>query len=400
MNDAKYRRLFIDMDSFYASIEQMDNPKLKDKPVIVVPCLTDYTCAIAASYEAKALGIKTGTRVLDAKKKSIDLVVLEARPMRYVAVHNKLVKLLNEHFNQIKVLSIDEMSCELPENLDDDDCDFIVELLKADIKKRIGPLTCGIGIAPNVFLAKVAAEIEKPNGYVKISTFEIQSKLSKLNITDFPGLKDKTAKRLSKVGINNTLDLIGASPHQLKRGWGSIVGIKWYYMLRGSLEHDYGQNIHDIPRTIGHSHVLPPETRSINGAKMVFDALLSKALDRLNKQALSAGSFYIYVKIKNIDTNKGRFVIKQSGRVSHSSSPGYWIGMAKKLWNEINISTDEAPMFIELRFSRLEQINNLTASLFDFEYEDIVLSNEYKIPERISFGDPGKMYDDIEEDTS
>ena len=55
MNDAKYRRLFIDMDSFYASIEQMDNPKLKGKPVIVVPCLTDYTCAIAASYEAKAL---------------------------------------------------------------------------------------------------------------------------------------------------------------------------------------------------------------------------------------------------------------------------------------------------------------------------------------------------------
>jgi len=400
MNDAKYRRLFIDMDSFYASIEQMDNPKLKGKPVIVVPCLTDYTCAIAASYEAKALGIKTGTRVLDAKKKSIDLVVLEARPMRYVAVHNKLVKLLNDHFNQVKVLSIDEMSCELPENLDYDDCDFIVELLKADIKKRIGPLTCGIGIAPNVFLAKVAAEIEKPNGYVKISAFEIQNKLSKLNITDFPGLKDKTAKRLSKVGINNTLDLIAASPHQLKRGWGSIVGIKWYYMLRGSLEQDYGQNIHDIPRTIGHSHVLPPEIRSINGAKLVFDALLSKALDRLNKQALSAGSFYIYVKIKNIDTNKGRFVIKQSGRVSHSSSPGYWIGMAKKLWNEINISTDEAPMFIELRFSRLEQVNNLTASLFDFEYEDIVLSDEYKIPERISFGDPGKMYDDIEEDTS
>jgi len=400
MNDAKYRRLFIDMDSFYASIEQMDNPKLKGKPVIVVPCLTDYTCAIAASYEAKALGIKTGTRVLDAKKKSIDLVVLEARPMRYVAVHNKLVKLLNDHFNQVKVLSIDEMSCELPENLDYDDCDFIVELLKADIKKRIGPLTCGIGIAPNVFLAKVAAEIEKPNGYVKISAFEIQNKLSKLNITDFPGLKDKTAKRLSKVGINNTLDLIAASPHQLKRGWGSIVGIKWYYMLRGSLEQDYGQNIHDIPRTIGHSHVLPPEIRSINGAKLVFDALLSKALDRLNKQALSAGSFYIYVKIKNIDTNKDRFVIKQSGRVSHSSSPAYWIGMAKKLWNEINISTDEAPMFIELRFSRLEQVNNLTASLFDFEYEDIVLSDEYKIPERISFGDPGKMYDDIEEDTS
>jgi hypothetical protein len=132
----------------------------------------------------------------------------------------------------------------------------------------------------------------------------------------------------------------------------------------------------------------------------VFDALLSKAIDRLNKQALAAGSFYIYVKIKNIDTAKGRFIVKQSGRVSHSSSPGYWIGMAKKLWGEIDIRTDEAPMFIELRFSRLEQVNNLTPSLFDFEYEDIVLSNEYKIPDRISFGDPGKIYDEIEEDES
>ena len=74
--------------------------------------------------------------------------------------------------------------------------------------------------------------------------------------------------------------------------------------------------------------------------------------------------------------------------------------MAKKLWGEIDIYTDEAPMFIELRFSRLEQVNNLTPSLFDFEYEDIVLSNEYKIPDRISFGDPGKIYDEIEEDES
>jgi len=400
MDHKKYRRLFIDMDSFYASIEQMDNPEIKGKPVIVVPCLTDYTCAIAASYEAKALGIKTGTRVLDAKKKTIDLVVLEARPMRYVAVHNKLVKLLNEHFHKVKVLSIDEMSCELPEDLDDDDCDFLVELLKLDIKKRIGPMTCGIGIAPNVFLAKVAAEIEKPNGYVKIPAADIPVILSKLNITDFPGLKEKTAKRLSKVGIKNTLDLLAASPQKLKKGWNSIVGIKWFYMLRGSLEQDYGQNIHEIPRTIGHSHVLPPEARSSYGARIVFDALLSKAIDRLNKQALAAGSFYIYVKIKNIDTAKGRFIVKQSGRVSHSSSPGYWIGMAKKLWGEIDIRTDEAPMFIELRFSRLEQVNNLTPSLFDFEYEEIVLSNEYKIPDRISFGDPGKIYDEIEEDES
>ncbi len=95
MDKPNYNRLFIDMDSFYASIEQQDNSNYANKPLIVVPCLTDYTCAISASLEAKALGIKTGTSVLQAKSKCYDIIVVEARPMRYVEVHNKLVKLLN-----------------------------------------------------------------------------------------------------------------------------------------------------------------------------------------------------------------------------------------------------------------------------------------------------------------
>ena len=87
-----YRRLFIDFDSFYASVEQQDNEQYRGKPVIVVPCISDYTCAIAASYQAKRLGVKTGTRVKVAKEKIPGLFVCQARPKRYVEIHNKILE--------------------------------------------------------------------------------------------------------------------------------------------------------------------------------------------------------------------------------------------------------------------------------------------------------------------
>ena len=399
MEDPQYNRLFIDMDSFYTSVEQMDNPALRGKPVIVVPCLTDYTCAISASYEAKALGIKTGTSVLDAKGKCFGIAVIEARPARYVEVHNKLIKILFEHFDNVNVLSIDEMACDLPDGLEEDFyCEFIIDLLKEDIKRKISPfLTCGIGVAPNVFLAKVAAEINKPDGYTLMPKYKVNEILQTLELTDLPGIKDKLARRLRKVGIKSVSDLLEADMLKMKKGWNSIVGVKWHYMLRGSLEYDYGKKISDIPKSVGHSHVLPPENRNKYGARLVFDALLSKALDRLQKNTLAAGSFYIHMYVKNTVTGKSRYVVKQSGKVSHSNTSAYWIGLATKLWGEINLTNEESPTFIEIRFGRTELINNITPSMFEFEYSDIQLSQEYKIPDRISFGDPGKIYKEVEE---
>jgi DNA polymerase-4 len=101
---AQYRRLFIDFDSFYASVEQQDNPEYQNRPLVVVPCITDYTCAIAASYQAKRLGVKTGTKVKKAKEKIPDLIVVEARPHRYVEVHNQVLEILSKHFHKIQVL--------------------------------------------------------------------------------------------------------------------------------------------------------------------------------------------------------------------------------------------------------------------------------------------------------
>jgi len=391
MDKPNYNRLFIDMDSFYASIEQQDNSNYANKPLIVVPCLTDYTCAISASLEAKALGIKTGTSVLQAKSKCYDIIVVEARPMRYVEVHNKLVKLLNEHLTNVRALSIDEMSAELHPDCDDLDCDVIVNLLKDDIAKTLGErMTCGIGIAPNIFLAKVAAEIEKPNGYKLLPQYKIREELCKLDLCDFPGIKDKMLARLKKAGINTVEELLDADMLKMKKAWQSIVGIKWHYMLRGSLEYDYGKNFNEIPKTVGHSHVLPPERKNRRGAEVVFHALLIKSLDRLNRYTMVAGGFYLYVNIKNKGGN--RFVVKNSGTVTPSNSTAYWINLAYNLWDEIGFEPDDIPTYVEVRFIKTDSVNNVTLSLFDLEFEDKELSDEYKIPDRIPFGDPAKLY--------
>jgi DNA polymerase-4 len=389
--DTNYNRLFIDMDSFYASIEQQDNPVYGDKPLIVVPCKTDYTCAISASLEAKALGIKTGTSVLQAKAKCYDIIVVEARPMRYVEVHNKLVKLLHEHFDTVKVLSIDEMAAEIHPDCDDLDCDVIVDFLKADLAKTLGPrMTCGIGIAPNIFLAKVAAEIEKPNGYKLLPQHKIKEELCKLDLCDFPGIKDKMLARLKKAGITTVEELLEADMLKMKKAWQSIVGVKWHYMLRGSLEYDYGKNFNDIPKTVGHSHVLPPEKKTKRGAEIVFHALLIKSLDRLNRYTMVAGGFYLYVNIKNKGGN--RFVVKNSGTVTPSNSTAYWVNLAYSLWDEIEFQDGDVPTYVEVRFIKTDSVNNVTLSLFDLPFKDRELSSSYSIPDRIPFGDPAKLY--------
>src|SRR5438270_7295865 len=104
------RHLFIDMNSFFASVEQQERAELRGRPVIVVPMDVDSTCAIAASYEAKAFGVKTLTGVGEAKRRCPGLQVVQARPELYQQYHRRIVDVLNRHFVGLQVLSVDEMA--------------------------------------------------------------------------------------------------------------------------------------------------------------------------------------------------------------------------------------------------------------------------------------------------
>ena len=389
-----YRRLFIDFDSFYASVEQQDNIFYRDKPLIVVPCVSDYTCAIAASYEAKRIGIKTGTKVRDAKVKASNLIVVEARPKRYVEVHNQIIEILYKHFTNIQILSIDEMACEIDES-DDFDCEIIAGLLKFDLQEALGEkITCSIGVARNVFLSKVAADFNKPNGFTSFGE-DAENKLKSLDLTDLPGIAEKMETRLNKSKIKTIEDLLSFDELKLKKAWGSIIGARWWHMIRGSLQCDYGQCHNEIPKSFGHTHVLPPEKRDDAGAFEVFESLLYKSIERLNKNRVAAKRVSIYLSWRNTLT-KRRGTFKSVSPISIASMDyAYWTQIALNLWQELpELDINSIPLLVGVRFTRTMKQSDLNLQLFDLEWNNVYLKNDsYTLPDRISFGDPSRVFE-------
>ena len=392
---AFFRRLFIDFDSFYASVEQQDNPEYRGKPVIVVPVVSDYTCAIAASYQAKRLGVKTGTRVKTAKEKIPGLFVCGARPKRYVEVHNQIVEILSQHFKKIQVLSIDEMACEIDED-DDFDCEMIAALLKLDIQERLGEhITCSIGVAQNVFLSKVAADMDKPNGFTALGQ-KAQEQLNTLGLTDLPGIAEKMEARLNKSRIKTIEDLFNTEELKLKKAWGSIIGARWYHMIRGSLQCDYGLSDNEIPKSFGHTHVLPPNKRDDAGSFEVFEALLFKGLERLNKHRIGAKRVSIYLSWRNTET-KRRGTYKKSSPIAIASMDyTYWSMIANELWKQLPpLDLTAIPLLVGIRFTRTMRQEDINLQLFDLDFfPQYEVKEMYEVPDRISFGDPGRLFDD------
>jgi DNA polymerase-4 len=393
---AFFRRLFIDFDSFYASIEQQDNLEYRGKPIIVVPVVSDHTCAIAASYQAKRLGVKTGTRVKTAKEKIPGLFVCGARPKRYVEVHNQIVEILSQHFKKIQVLSIDEMACEIDED-DDFDCEMIAALLKLDIQEKLGEhITCSIGVAKNVFLSKVAADMDKPNGFTALGQ-KAQEQLETLGLTDLPGIAEKMEARLNKSRIKTVEDLFNTEELKLKKAWGSVIGARWFHMIRGSLQCDYGLSDNEIPKSFGHTHVLPPNKRDDAGSFEVFEALLFKGLERLNKHRIGAKRVSIYLSWRNTKT-KRRGTYKKSSPIAIASMDyTYWSMIANELWKQLpSLDLEAIPLLVGIRFTRTMKQEDINLQLFDLDFfPQYEVKEMYEVPDRISFGDPGRLFDDV-----
>ncbi len=328
------RHLFIDMNSFFASVEQQERPELRGKPVIVVPMDVDSTCAIAASYEAKAFGVKTLTGVGEAKRKCAGLQVVQARPELYQQYHQRIVEVLNRHFVDVKVQSVDEMACLIgrwhagttgeirpighlgrigwlnkgeaekaaasrahsKEVLQREAEARLAGRVKEDLYAQVGEcMKCSIGIADNVFLAKVATEMEKPDGLTILDESNMPQALFKLGLRDFPGIGPSMHDRLLRAGITTVEQMWGCSREELRRLWGGIGGDRWWHMLRGSREVDYEAGLREDRKSVGHSHVLPPDFRSLAGARGILMRLVSRALKRLRAYGLVGRDVHLQV---------------------------------------------------------------------------------------------------------
>lgn len=289
---------FVDFNSYFASVEQQLRPELRGRPVGVVPVMAETTCCIAASYEAKAFGVKTGTSVAEARRLCPAIVIVEARPPVYVDYHHKLVKIIESCIHIDQVMSIDEVICTLTASQRRrENALKLAQQVKDAIKGLVGTeLRCSVGIAPNFFLAKTAAEMQKPDGCVVIDHDDLPDCLFGLQPGDLYGIGRRMNQRLLEHGIDTVEALYRADKATLRHVWNGIEGERMYDRLRGRI-------VYTPPtqrNSIGHSHVLAPDYRTPAATFAVLHKLLQKAAMRLRHYHQLSGRLLI-----NIDYLKG-----------------------------------------------------------------------------------------------
>jgi DNA polymerase-4 len=295
------RWLFLDLNSYFASVEQQLDPALRGKPVVVAPVDTDTTVAIAASVEAKRYGIGTGTPIWEAKRKCRDLLIAPARHEKYVEFHDAIVAEIWKHIPVTMVCSIDEVACRLLDN--ENSIEAAVALahrIKAGIRAQVGEcLTSSVGIAPNRLLAKLASDMQKPDGLIVLTADELPGRLFDLKLRDIAGIGAKMERRLARDGILDIRQYCARRPRDAGEAWGGVNGDRLWYLLHGV----------DLPakptqhRTIGHSHVLSPSKRALEPTRLTARRLALKCASRLRRKGYRSRLLVLHGKFEDDKSN-------------------------------------------------------------------------------------------------
>jgi DNA polymerase-4 len=350
--------LFFDLNSYFASVEQQDHPELRGRPVAVVPSDTDFTSAIAASYEAKAYGVKAGTSVIEARKLCPQIKIVLARHDRYVHYHHRVIEEVIRHVPINKVMSIDECACRLPpRHRNVEEVTKLAQRIKEGIAQNVGPaLKCSIGVSSNMFLAKVASDMQKPNGLTILDPLDLPGRLFELSLTDLPGINMRMKERLRRCRIHTIEDFWNISPRHARAAWGSVLGERMWYNLRGYDLPDIQTNTSHI----GHSRILDPVMRTPDNARIMARRLTTKAASRLRRKEYFAENFYLSVRTG--DTERW----SRERRIAPSQDNYTFLQALNELWND---------MMLEMRPIRIKKVSiglynlrraeQITLDLFD-----------------------------------
>jgi DNA polymerase-4 len=290
--------MHIDLNSCFATIEQQANPHLRGKPIAVAAFTSPGGCILAASIEAKRLGIKTGMRVRDGRAIYPKLIVLSPDPWKYRNVHLKLRKLISDFTNDFTPKSIDEfvLNMENYPKLRSGSMSQVAAEIKQRIKSEIGEwLTVSIGMAPNRYLAKIAAGLRKPDGLDEINKDNFLDIYSKLKLTDLTGIKERNAARLNGMGIYSVLDFYEAPVWRLRAAFHSINGLYWHTRLAG-YEAD---SVEFGRRSYGNSVALGKNLSKIEELSPILARLTEKMCNRLRGAGYAASGIHLMLAFKN-----------------------------------------------------------------------------------------------------
>jgi DNA polymerase-4 len=293
MPDYEIGWLFADLNAFFASIEQELRPELRGQPVVIVPIEAETACCIAASYQAKAYGVKTGVRLDEAKLLCPHLIVVQARPRLYIEYHHRIVAAIERCVPVHTVMSCDEFACQLMGR----ECrlDRAVEIayaVKAELRTVGKTLRCSIGLAPNRLLAKVAGDLTKPDVLIIFERRHLPRALYGLALSDIPGIGGRMEERIRAEGITTMRELCALSRERMHHVWGSVLGDRLWHWLRGA---DFLEPPAKPLQTLSRQHILPPDCRTPERARAVTIKLLHSTARRMRRNDLWAGGVSLRV---------------------------------------------------------------------------------------------------------
>ncbi|GEM_PF-131799 len=432
--------LLVDMNSFFASVEQQANPFWRGKPLGVCASLHETSCLIAASKEAKALGITTGMLVYKAKRIYPKIILLQAEPEKYREVNRRINQIFRDYTDQVEEYSIDESFLELNSNIEyrnpkqylnskhkyqnhgfenlnfehsnlfsASDLGFRILpnhlLVAAEIKKRIRHevgewLTCSVGIGQNKFLAKLAADMEKPDGLTIIWRENLPEIYKSKQLKDLWGIGRGWEGRLGKLGITspaqildypvqNLISLFGKPGYDL---WQRVNGLERDEIgssltfdgsaarigkrLEAALPDDAAElryasrrriTSYDEPKSFGHSWVLNFRTTDKEKLKPVILRLAEKAARRMRRQGFVANAIYLSVRLVNGESKH------QSKKLKFSLETGQELyEQALILWRNWKFNADV--MHIAVGFTNLAPRAN-QLELFDTKIKKSQITN-------------------------
>ncbi|MFH6961157.1 DNA polymerase IV [Flavobacterium plurextorum] len=296
MSDSStYRKIIhIDMDAFYASVEQMDNPMLRGKPVAVGGS-ENRGVVSAASYEARKFGVRSAISGVLAKKYCPDIIFVPLRFDRYREISSKIHKIFHEYTDLVEPLSLDEAYLDVTQNKKGNpSASLLAQEIRFRILNEVG-LTASAGISVNKFVAKIASDINKPNGQKTVNPDEILSFLEELPIRKFYGVGKVTTEKMYQLGIFTGLDLKNKSLEFLEKHFGKS-GTFYYHVVRG----------------IHNSEVKASRITKSVAAEHTFDVNLSSEIFMLEQLEKIAASLERRLKKHNISGKTVTLKIKYS----------------------------------------------------------------------------------------
>jgi len=351
--------LHIDMNSYFATVEQQANPKLRGKPIAVTGSTAKRTIIVAASIEAKLFGVKTATKIEDAMELCPQLILVNGEPRKYSWVTKKFIEIFEDYTDKVEIFSIDEAFLDVTETANIyGGAEAIAHTIKKRIRDEIGGyISCSIGIAKNKFLAKTGSNLQKPDGLTIITDENVNAILLGLPLQEFCGIGRRIFARLGSLGIENTQQLRDYPNVLLSKEFGIASGEKLKRMAWG-LDNSPVISWHDRAdaKSYGHSRTLNKNVTDREEIKKHILLLSEKVAARMRKDGCMGREIGLWLRFGDFSGTGQRH---RGGKWTHDGVEIY--DAAVRVLDELSL---RAPVrAIGVYVSQVQRESYTTASL-------------------------------------